>query len=142
MRSLFRRCLICSLVLWPMYVAAEGLRVEVLANASVPEEFLARDQLRAAYSLRTWVWPDGQPITLYVLEDSNELHREFCRDVLGTFPYILRSVWDRVLFSGTGTVPIRVESLREMENRVMATPGAVGYRWRRADEGPQQGDKP
>lgn len=140
MRALFSRGLILSLILWPLSLVAEFEQVEVLANASVPQEFLNRNQLRAAYSLRMWVWPDGQPITLFVLEDSNELHREFCREVLGTYPYILRSVWDRVLFSGTGTVPIRVESLKEMEEQVMATPGAVGYRWRYLDEALSQGD--
>lgn len=108
-------------------------KVEVMLNASVPESYLTRDYLRALFTLRTRVWPDGQPVTLYVLPDSSPLHAAFCREQLGTFPYILRSVWDRVLFSGTGVIPYTVESEDEMVRQVLSTPGALGYRTVRDD---------
>jgi hypothetical protein len=43
------------------------------------------------------------------------------------FPYQLRRVWDRQLFSGTGQAPSVVTSQDEMLRRVAATPGAIGY---------------
>ena len=128
-----RRLLLCSLGLLPLLVwagppAPASRVVEVIAHESVPGEYLDRDHLRALYTLRTWVWPNGEPVTLFVLDDQDPLHRAFCQEILGTYPYILRSVWDRVLFSGVGVVPVRVASEKDMRERVALTPGAVGYR--------------
>ena len=46
------------------------------------------------------------------------------------FPYQLRSAWDRLVFSGIGQAPIRVNSVEEMLDRVANTPGAIGYLWK------------
>ncbi len=121
-------CLLILLLMSLLARAESNVRVEVMLNSSVEESYLTRDYLRALFTLRTRVWPDGQPVTLYVFADSSPLHAAFCRDTLGTYPYILRSVWDRVLFSGTGVIPYTVHSEQEMVRMVLATPGAVGYR--------------
>lgn len=125
--------LILLSVLSGMVRAEAAPPVEILKNASVPESYLTRDYLRALFTLRTRVWPDGQPVTLYVFHDGSPLHASFCREELGTYPYILRSVWDRVLFSGTGVIPYAVDSEEEMVRQVLSTPGALGYRTRRDD---------
>lgn len=128
-RSAKSICLLGLLLLMPLFAHAESsTRVEVMLNSSVDESYITRDYLRALFTLRARVWPDGQPVTLYVFADNSPLHAAFCRDTLGTFPYILRSVWDRVLFSGTGVIPYTVHSEEEMVRMVLATPGAVGYR--------------
>ncbi len=126
--------LLFSLLLLPIMARGEGApKVEIMLNASVAESYLTRDYLRALFTLRTRVWPDGQPVTLFVLPDSAPMHVAFCKDELGTYPYILRSVWDRVLFSGTGVIPYTVESEEEMIRQVLSTPGALGYRAARND---------
>jgi len=55
------------------------------------------------------------------------LSNQFCREQLGTFPYVMRATWDRIVFTGTGLAPTVVGSEREMRERVRTTPGAVGY---------------
>jgi len=77
--------------------------------------------------MRQTEWPDGSAIRVFVLEDKKNAHIVFCKDVLGMFPYQLRRVWDRQVFSGTGTAPILVESEQEMLQRVAETKGAIGY---------------
>ena len=67
------------------------------------------------------------PVKVYVLPDDDPLHLRFAKVVLGLFPYQLRRVWDRQLFSGTGQVPTTVMTEAEMIRRVAATPGALGY---------------
>ena len=42
-------------------------------------------------------------------------------------PYSLRRNWDRLIFSGTGRAPVRVQSVEEMMRLVRETPGAIGY---------------
>lgn len=101
---------------------------EVIAHDDVAADFLTRQFLRSVFTLRVRVWPDGQPIHIFVLDDNDAVHAAFCLDVLGTYPYILRRTWSRMTFTGTGLVPVRVGSIEEMRRRVESTPGAVGYR--------------
>ncbi len=101
--------------------------VEVIAHPSVDQDFLNRSYLRSVFTLRVRTWPNGEPVHIFVLADGNEVHSRFAREVLGTYPYVLRRTWDRSMFTGTGLVPVRVNNLEEMRRRVLTTPGAVGY---------------
>jgi hypothetical protein len=94
------------------------------AQAAVP---IDRALLRAVFTMRQRQWPDGTPIHVFVLPDRDDTTALFCREQLGTYPYVMRSTWDRMVFTGTGLAPIVVESEREMRERVRATPGAIGY---------------
>jgi hypothetical protein len=84
-------------------------------------------QLREIFFLRRTNWPDGTPIRIFVLPDQEPLHIRFAKEILGVFPYQLRSAWDRMVFSGTGVPPTVVYSADEMRKRVEETPGAIGY---------------
>jgi hypothetical protein len=55
------------------------------------------------------------------------LHIRFSKEVLGVYPYQLRSAWDRILYSGTGVPPTVVESLEKMKTLIEETPDAIGY---------------
>lgn len=88
---------------------------------------IERKTLRAAFGMTLQAWPDGRPVTVFVLRDDNPLHQQFCRKVLGVLPYTLRRSWDRLLFSGAAQAPITLESPQEMLRRVATTPGAIGY---------------
>lgn len=77
--------------------------------------------------MRLRTWPDGKPVKVFVLPDESDAHQRFCNEVLGIYPYRLRSGWDRAVFTGTGLSPRTVESMEEMESVVRQTPGAIGY---------------
>ncbi len=72
-------------------------------------------------------WPDGTLVKVFVLPDNHDLHSRFANEVLGLYPYQLRRVWDRQIFSGTGQAPITASSEQEILDRIAATPGAIGY---------------
>jgi ABC-type phosphate transport system substrate-binding protein len=105
--------------------AAEPM--EVLIHADHAGQGLDREELRAIFMMRVREWPDGRPIRVFVLRDDHELHDAFVRQRLGTFPYVLRGVWDRMVYTGTGLAPTVVGSETELRERVRATPGAIGY---------------
>ena len=91
--------------------------------------FLVSQDLPAqnVIAMRVHQWPDGTPIKVFVLQDQNPTHNEFCKSILGMFPYQLRRIWDRQVFSGTGAAPVVVNSEQEMLNAVASTEGAIGY---------------
>jgi len=83
--------------------------------------------LIAIYSLRTRKWPNGNNLTVFVLEDRHTLHQQFCQQILGVLPYHLRRSWDRLIFSGKAKGPVEVNDMEEMKKMVSMTPGSIGY---------------
>lgn len=99
----------------------------IILNPSNTNQALERKTLRAVFGMRTSIWPDGVPVEVFVLPDSDPLHIEFSDKILGMLPYNLRRRWDRLIFSGTGRAPTVVESQEQMMEQVLETPGAIGY---------------
>lgn len=77
--------------------------------------------------MRLRQWQDGSPIIVFVLRDSNPLHKQFCKQVLNVFPHQMRRSWNKLVFSGTGQAPVTVASKEEMVDKIASTPGAIGY---------------
>ncbi|MCO6412443.1 MAG: hypothetical protein J5I92_06835 [Thiogranum sp.] len=107
----------------PMILYAQ----QVYVNPGVSQVPDDRQTLRAIFSMRLRQWPDGTPVTVFVLPTTHPVHVDFCKEVLGVFPHQLQRAWDRLVYSGTGQAPVEVDSLEEMRQRVQETPGAVGY---------------
>jgi hypothetical protein len=101
--------------------------VQIITSGDHANATLDRATVRAIFAVRLREWPDGVPIRVFVLPDGDPLHVEFCREQLGTFPYVLRASWDRLVYTGTGIAPEVVANEKEMRRRVAMTRGAIGY---------------
>ena len=77
--------------------------------------------------MRQTAWSNGQTITVYVLSNQHQTHQVFSTKVLGMFPYQLDRIWNKLVYSGLGEEPIKVQSEQEMLERVSQKPGAIGY---------------
>jgi hypothetical protein len=106
---------------------AHAGEVELIVSPDRSGIPLDRTLVRALYTMRLRAWPDGTTAEVFVLPDHYPLHDLFTREELATYPYVLRNVWDRLVFTGTGFAPTVVNSEDEMRARVRATPGAIGY---------------
>ncbi len=114
-------CLILLLLAFP------AVAQELIVNKGTGIERLTRNEARLYLTMRLKQWPNGTAVKLFVLPDDDALHQRFVNAVLGLYPYQLRRVWDRQIFTGTGQAPINVSSVGEMIQRVSSTPGALGY---------------
>jgi hypothetical protein len=101
--------------------------VDVLVSPDQAATHLDRTLLRAIFTMRLRQWPDGTPVHVFVLPDQDAATNRFCREQLGTYPYVMRDTWDRMVFTGTGLAPTVVGSDQEMRERIRSTPGAIGY---------------
>lgn len=112
-----------------LYLFLTGtLYAEVLiVNSSNTDTELSLSSVRSIFAMRTHHWSDGTPIKVFVLKDNDEVHSTFCKNILRMFPYQLRRLWDKQIFSGTGVAPTTVKSIEEMHERVGQTKGAIGY---------------
>ena len=100
---------------------------EIVVHRSLGPQELTLGVARLLFTMRLLRWPDGTRVRVFVLQDSDPLHREFAKQSLDLYPRQLRRVWDRHLFSGSGAVPVSLNSVDEMLKRVSETPGAIGY---------------
>jgi len=101
--------------------------IEIIVNPDVPSHSLSMTAARVLFGMRLRVWETGSPVTVFVLDDREPLHRLFVKTKLNILPHQLRKSWDRLVFSGTGQAPVKVADWEEMKKKVATTPGAVGY---------------
>ncbi|WP_051911400.1 hypothetical protein [Methylomicrobium agile] len=109
-----------------MALQADDSKVRLLDSTKNAKQ-LTTETIREIFFMRLSTWPDGTPIHVFVLPDNHPLHIRFAKEILGVYPFQLRSAWDRLVFSGTGVSPTTVESEEEMRARIESTPGAIGY---------------
>ena len=101
--------------------------LNVIVNESVMVAELSRSELRQIFTGQRQYWSDGTKITVFVLQDRDELHKQFCRDILQMFPYQLSRLWDQITYSGQGLTPVRVTSYQALIDALENTTGAIGY---------------
>lgn len=121
-RFLFRRLVLLLLLASPLAASAG-----IIVHPGVEARSISAASLRNIYTLRQTLWPNRQPIVIFVLPDDHPAHEAFAKEKLGLYPYRLRQTWDRLSFSGMASTPIEVKDENEMRARVRATPGAIGY---------------
>lgn len=122
-------CLVLALwvvTAWSAAFSAENSEITPFSLAGQYSQ-LSREELREIFFGRQTRWPDGSPLRVFVLPDQHPIHIRFAKEVLGIYPYQLRSAWDRMLFSGTGTPPVIVESPEQMQTELQKMPNAIGY---------------
>lgn len=126
---LFLALLICSgcLLFVAFSVGSQVPEVKVVVNPSVDSKDLSVEQIRRIFSMRQTTWSNDQTITVYVLANQHQTHQVFSTKVLGMFPYQLDRIWNKLVYSGLGEEPIKLQSEEEMLERVSQKPGAIGY---------------
>ena len=101
--------------------------IELITNPSNPIERIDIKEVRALFSMRVRTWENQKPVHVFVLEENNPVHQQFCKDILKIFPHQLQAGWDRLVFSGTGEAPKVVASEAQMIEAIRSTPGSIGY---------------
>jgi len=109
----------------PLAATVDEVVVIVPADSSI--EFLSKTGLRAIFGMRSRTWPQGGAIKVFVLEDDDPVHNLFTKQILQTFPFNLRRIWDRRVYSGTGQSPSVVKTEQEMRDRISMTANSIGY---------------
>ncbi|WP_271271405.1 hypothetical protein [Aliamphritea hakodatensis] len=99
----------------------------VIVSPDVDTASVSRQLLLSVFSMRLNYWQDGVPVEVYVFADDDPAHLSFTKRYLRVFPYQLRAVWDRAVFTGSGDAPHQVFSAEEMLQKISAGKGAIGY---------------
>ena len=116
-----------GLLLVMLCVAGAARALDVIVNQQVAVSSLSQFELRRLFTMRQRQWPDGRPVTVFVLPEQHPVHVRFCKDMLNLFPYQLTRIWNKLSFSGTGEAPVVVPDQVTLLQRLSQTPGAIGY---------------
>ena len=108
-------------------LVANDEEVVVIVPAGSSIDTLSKTGLRAIFGMRSRTWPQGGAIKVFVLEDDDPVHAIFSKQVLHTFPFNLRRIWDRRVYSGTGQSPYVVKTEEEMRNKISRIENSIGY---------------
>ena len=128
--STIRACIFYSLLIFFLCSKNEAWasdEIEIITHPGVSEKEITENSLRSIFSMHLKTWSDGTKIRVFVFPDDDPLHQSLAKEKLKVFSYQLRSNWDRLVYSGTGQAPIKVNSSEEMLAKVASTPGAIGY---------------
>ena len=130
MKRLLYQCSLIIVFAIPSQLLAEKSanteqKIVLVANTSV--DSISTRELKLVYSTKLKKWSNGQAIQVFNLDPKSSNFRQFCLQNLRLQPHQLERIWKRMVFTGTGTPPTTVGSVDEMKNKIMNTPGAIGY---------------
>lgn len=123
----YKRRYVAFIALCCLFITSNSYADIVITHPQVGQTSLTQNELRAIFSMQHGQWENGSPIRVFVYDDRTLEHKNFCKKILKLFPYQLRKNWDRLIYSGTGQAPQKIESEIEMLRMVSSTPGAIGY---------------
>jgi hypothetical protein len=78
----------------------------VVVNSANPQSRISQPGLNAIFNMRLRHWSDESPITVFVLQDDDPLHKAFCKQKLHLFSH------QRVEEAGTGWFSAEQDRLR------------------------------
>ena len=99
--------------------------VVVIANKSVTETTLSKQDLSNIYLGKKSIWNDGGRIR-YVVSEGSSLEA-FLKEYVGKTESQFNTFWKKQIFTGKGKPPQRFASDEAMIEYVAKAPGALGY---------------
>jgi len=100
--------------------------IKVIANPSVKAGSLTVSELRGIYLLERKALTDGSPVEP-VLQKAGAAHEAFFKQYLNRDSEEVRTYYQRLVFTGKGSMPKRFGSDAEVVAYVAQTRGAIGY---------------
>ena len=94
-----------------------------VVHPSVPETAMDAKRMTALLQGRITIWSDGTPVVLVLAQDPlADIH---LNHVAGRDREVLLRGWKRLVFAGSGAMPLTARSAEEGLALVAKTPGAV-----------------
>jgi ABC-type phosphate transport system substrate-binding protein len=127
MKSIFLKIiLVCAVSFVGALRAAALDGVVIIANKDVPVNSLSAAALKDIYTGRTAYWPDGQSVDLAVLADGiQEKTDAALEEVSGMDDSHFRIFWQRMVFSGRGQQPNKIDDVASLVAFVASHKGAI-----------------
>jgi ABC-type phosphate transport system substrate-binding protein len=127
MKSIFWKIsLVGTFLLAAALRAAEFSGVVVIVNKSVRVDHISAAALKDIYTGKTTYWPDGQSVGIAVLAgDTDGKTAAALAEASGMDATHFKTFWQRMVFSGRGQEPNKLNDAAALVAFVAATKGAL-----------------
>ncbi len=100
--------------------------VSFISHQTVPDNTLAKIDVKNIFLGRKTQWSNGTPIKIVLLM-KDDVHETFCKTYLRKTPSQFKAYWRRMVFSGMGQIQQFFGSEKEIIEFIAQTEGSVGY---------------
>lgn len=121
-----RRLLVTASFLLLTAILGSAGDVKIIANASVKQDSISQEELRAVYLMQSRTLRDGSRVAP-VLQKGGPTHDAFVREYLGREAEEIRIYYQGLVFTGKGSMPKEFHTDSEIVAYVSGTPGALAY---------------
>lgn len=108
-------------------VAAEESPFQVIVNRSNPTSSLSADEVAKLFLKKTKQWDHGLKVQPVDQSSRRSVRDRFSEAILDKEVFLVKSYWQKMIFSGLATPPAELDSDREVLEYVRNNSGAVGY---------------
>lgn len=98
----------------------------VVVHPENPTKALTTSEAKRIFLGKRKTWPDGSPITI-IMNTNDEIHAIFTRTLLDKSPTQLSVYWKKILYSGTGMLPLSVRDDEAAKSYIGFHKYAIGY---------------
>ena len=116
--------LLALLLLVSTFAQAETYAVK---NPVPSQGTLTRQEVTWLYTMKTRFWTDGTKVTVYYLDRSSKVHKDFCKEVLNIRPEKFDSLLDLYLNSGNAGSFRMAKTQNDVLDKVSLLDGSIGY---------------
>ena len=100
-------------------------QVVVIAHKSVQASSMSSAQVSNIFTMSTREWPNGEKVTVF--DQKEEAARKKFFSYIRKSPVEVKKLWLRMQLSGEGKAPETLNSDDDVIQKVVSTPGAIGY---------------
>ncbi len=125
MKLLFKVNLILIISLFCLYSEVSSAQVSVVANKSITAGSIDINTLVNLFTIQSNEI-ESQKVSLFFLNENNDTDTKFL-SVMGKSLLELKKIWLKAKLTGNGKPPEMITTASDMLQKVISTPGAIGF---------------
>ncbi|HET98724.1 MAG TPA: hypothetical protein ENN98_08620 [Desulfurivibrio alkaliphilus] len=106
--------------------SARAAEYIIVVHKDNPVQRLGIEEARNIFLGKQLRWPDNSSITL-VMNTNDDIHEKFTRELLEKSPVQLSVYWKKILYSGSGILPLAVRDDEAAKSYVALHRHAISY---------------
>jgi hypothetical protein len=100
---------------------------KLVVNASNPADEMPKKQVSRFFLKKEKTWPNGLVVAPVDQLTSSPIREVFSKVVHGKRAQAIENYWQKLIFSGSGTPPLKLASDEEILEFILYNVGAIGY---------------
>ncbi len=121
-----KKICICLVLVISIIGGEAFAEVLIICHKNVTETSLSESEITEIFLGKRVQWEDNSKIRPAITKDA-DLHKQFLKTYLKKSEKQYQNYWNRLVFSGQGTPPQRLDTEAELIQYVAETEGAIGY---------------